>query len=406
MKRYDKITPDGAKDRLFEQCDVRRETLSALSALFAGRAYREVITPGFEFYDVFDSSSHYFPQESVYKLSDLKGRLLVARPDSTVPIARVVATRLRGHSLPIRLYYEQSVYSPVNGSDGRSSEIMQAGVELIGSSGAKSDIEVLTLAAEALERCGLADFRTEIGHIGIYKYLISRLDCDDAQREKIRSCIESKNYAALGDLLGGFDSPAARALGQLPRLFGGEEVFGEAAELFRGIADEELYGVLEHLRSVYSALKSCGLESKLMVDFGLVNRADYYTGIIFHGYISGAGEPVVSGGRYDGLIRDFGEDMPATGFGINVDLVTSALLQSGLYRVEPERVLVFCEEADVAQAFAYIDALRRSGAVAEFCTFDSLAEAKSYAQSEGISRVCVISRDGVKVTNAGGCADE
>ena len=181
---------------------------------------------------------------------------------------------------------------------------------------------------------------------------------------------------------------------------------GEAAELFRGIADEELYGVLEHLRSVYSALKSCGLESKLMVDFGLVNRADYYTGIIFHGYISGAGEPVVSGGRYDGLIRDFGEDMPATGFGINVDLVTSALLQSGLYRVEPERVLVFCEEADVAQAFAYIDALRRSGAVAEFCTFDTLAEAKSYAQSEGISRVCVISRDGVKVTNAGGCADE
>ncbi len=406
MKRYDKITPDGAKDRLFEQCDVRRELLSALSALFSGRAYREVITPGFEFYDVFDSSSRYFPQESVYKLSDLKGRLLVARPDSTVPIARVVATRLRGHSLPLRLYYEQNVYSLVNGSDARSSEIMQAGVELIGSSGAKADIEVLALAAEALERCGLADFRIELGHIGIYKYLIGRLDCGDEQREDIRSCIESKNYAALGDLLREFDSPAARALGQLPRLFGGEEVFREAEELFRDVAGDELCGVLAYLKAVYSALESCGFGGKLMVDFGLVNRADYYTGIIFHGYVSGAGEPVVSGGRYDGLIREFGEDMPATGFGINVDLVAAALLQSGIYRIKPERTLVFSGETEVARAFEYIDALRRSGVTAEFCTFDTLEEAKGYAAREGISRICVVSGDGVRVINAGGCADE
>ncbi len=406
MKRYDKITPDGAKDRLFEQCDARRETLSALSGLFEGRAYREVITPGFEFYDVFDSSSRYFPQESVYKLSDLKGRLLVARPDSTVPIARVTATRLRGHGLPLRLYYGQNVYSLVNGSDGRSSEIMQAGVELIGSSGARSDIEVLELAAEALERCGLADFRIELGHIGIYKYLIGRLGCGDERRESIRSCIGAKNYAALGDLLREFDSPAARALGQLPRLFGGEEVFGEAEELFRDFADAELYSVLEYLKSVYSVLESCGLGGKLMVDFGLVNRADYYTGIIFHGYVSGAGEPVVSGGRYDGLIRDFGEDLPATGFGINVDLVTAALLQGGIYRSKPERALVFCGENDAAQAFSYIGELRRSGMIAEFCTFDTLAEAKSYARREGISRVCVVSGDGIQVISAGGYADE
>ena len=170
MRRYDKITPDGAKDKLFEQCEVRREVLSALSLLFEGRAYREVITPGFEFYDVFDSSSNnYFPQENMYKLTDLKGRMLVARPDSTVPIARVVATRLRGHSLPIRLYYSQDVYRMVSGSNGRSGEIMQAGVELIGSSSAKSDLEVLSLAAEALKCCRIADFRIEIGHIGRYQ---------------------------------------------------------------------------------------------------------------------------------------------------------------------------------------------------------------------------------------------
>lgn len=406
MRRYDKITPDGAKDRLFEQCEVRREVLSALSVLFEGRAYREVITPGFEFYDVFDSSSNYFPQESMYKLTDLKGRMLVARPDSTVPIARLVATRLRSHSLPIRLYYSQNVYSLVSGSNGRSGEVMQAGVELIGSNSSKSDLEVLALSAEALKRCRISDFRIEIGHIGIYKYLIGRLDCSDAQRENIRSCIESKNYAALGDLLKEFDSPAAKALGQLPRMFGGAEIFEEAAELFRDFADGELDEIISYLEFVYSSLQSCGLDGKLMVDFGLVNQADYYTGIIFHGYIKGAGEPVVSGGRYDGLIKDFGENLPATGFGINVDLITAALLQNGLYNAEKKKVLVFCAENDVSSAFSYIDALSQSGVTAEFCTFDTLEETESYAVSIGADRICVVSADNVKIINVGGNADE
>jgi len=407
MRRYDKITPDGAKDKLFEQCEVRREVLSALSLLFEGRAYREVITPGFEFYDVFDSSSNnYFPQENMYKLTDLKGRMLVARPDSTVPIARVVATRLRGHSLPIRLYYSQDVYRMVSGSNGRSGEIMQAGVELIGSSSAKSDLEVLSLAAEALKCCRIADFRVEIGHIGIYKYLINSLNCSDEQREAIRSCIESKNYAALGDLLKEFDSPAAKALGQLPRMFGGAEVFEEAAELFRDFEDGELDEILKYLEFVYSSLQRCGLESKLMVDFGLVNQADYYTGIIFHGYIKGAGEPVVSGGRYDGLIKDFGENLPATGFGINVDLITAALLQSGLYNAEKKKVLVFCEAEAVSSAFSYINALSQSGVAAEFCTFDTLEETESYAVSVGADKICVVTADDVRMITVGGKADE
>ena len=406
MRRYDRITPDGAKDRLFEQCDVRREVLSALSALFSARSYREAITPGFEFYDVFDSSSSSLPQDGMFKLTDLKGRLLVARPDSTVPIARLVATRLRGHSLPIRLYYSQNVYRMVSGSNGQSGEIMQAGVELIGSSTAKSDIEVLTLAAEALKRCGLSDFRIELGHIGIYKYLINRIGCGDEQREDIRSCIESKNYAALGDLLSGFDSPAARALGQLPRLFGGEEVFEKASVLFRDFADEELERVLGYLKSVYRTLQRCGLDGKLMVDFGLVNQADYYTGIIFHGYISEAGEPVASGGRYDGLIKDFGESLPATGFAVNVDLVSAALLQSGGVREQPERVLVFCREDETAEALGCIGELEKSGVTAEFCTLESLDEAVSYAKKTGIKRICVVERGCVRTIDAGGDADE
>ena len=93
MRNYDLITPEGTKDLLFGECIIRRDIENTLLDLFKSRGYCEMITPGLEFFDVFNLNSQYFPQENLYKLTDSKGRLLVMRPDSTMPIARVVATR-------------------------------------------------------------------------------------------------------------------------------------------------------------------------------------------------------------------------------------------------------------------------------------------------------------------------
>ncbi|MDE5937214.1 MAG: ATP phosphoribosyltransferase regulatory subunit, partial [Ruminococcus sp.] len=95
MKNYDLITPEGTKDLLFGECIIRQNIENTLLNLFRSRGYSEMITPGLEFFDVFNLKSRYFPQETLYKMTDSKGRLLVMRPDSTMPIARVVATRLR-----------------------------------------------------------------------------------------------------------------------------------------------------------------------------------------------------------------------------------------------------------------------------------------------------------------------
>ena len=110
MRKYDLITPEGTKDFLFEECYVRREIEQNLHDLFHSKGYSELTTPGLEFFDVFQSESGHYPQERLYKLTDSKGRLLVLRPESTMPIARVTATRLRDASLPLRLCYTQSVY--------------------------------------------------------------------------------------------------------------------------------------------------------------------------------------------------------------------------------------------------------------------------------------------------------
>ena len=328
MKKYDRITPEGTKDLLFQECAAQRKIIETLRETFEGKDYQEVITPGIEFYDVFSSNSMYFPQESMYKLIDNKGRLLAMRPDSTIPIARLTATKLKGHALPIRLYYAQRIYRQQRSLAGKSSEIMQMGIELVGLSSFESDIEILATGMEAMNSCCVDDFRVEMGHIGIYKLLMDDLKATSEQKETIHSLIASKNYAGLSDILESFpESRTTEILKELPKLFGGREALDKARKLFDGY-DEKLLEMLSYLERIFQGLVDLRLD-KVMIDFGLVHQAEYYSSLIFRGYISSAGEPVLSGGRYDELFKDFGESLPAIGFGINVDQLASRLLKEG-----------------------------------------------------------------------------
>ena len=179
MKKTMKITPEGTRDLLFEECMARREAEGKLSDLFVCRGYSEVMTPGIEFYDVFDAMPMAIPADGMYKLTDDKGRLLVMRPDNTMPIARLTATRLQNAVLPVRLYYAQDVYHLNHGLTGRNDQQFQAGVELIGAAGMRADLEMLSLAAEAIRLFADGEdtsFRIEIGHIGFFNALIAALE--------------------------------------------------------------------------------------------------------------------------------------------------------------------------------------------------------------------------------------
>ena len=170
MKNYAKITPEGTKDLLFEECLANRTVSAMLGSVFADRGFHEVLTPGLEFYDLFAEEISGIPMEYMFKMSDSKGRLMVMRPDSTLPIARMASTRLQNAEKPLRFYYNQRVYRYNPGLTGRSNEVMQAGIELIGAKGMRADLEVITTAIDALAKC-VPDFRIEIGHAGFFRAL-------------------------------------------------------------------------------------------------------------------------------------------------------------------------------------------------------------------------------------------
>ncbi|MDR1815204.1 MAG: ATP phosphoribosyltransferase regulatory subunit [Clostridiales Family XIII bacterium] len=323
------LTPGGTGDRLFAACEAEKGILRRLSDVFEESGYRQVRTPGLEFLSVFSSAASYFPPEEMFKMSDAGGRLIAVRPDNTIPIARLTATRLRGAELPLRIYYTQSVFRRQPENRGRDSEVLQAGVEFIGEAGFAADVDMIALAVRSLSETYAGRFRIEIGHVGLYKYLIERLGASEDDLGRIHRYVVSKNYASLGEVLDGYDgSDAAALLRKLPGLFGGAEVLDEAAAAFAD-AGADVRGMLDYLKQVVDALAARGLAGAVMIDLGLVNQAEYYSSLVFRGYGESAGEPLLSGGRYDGLFADFGEDLPATGFGVNVDLLTEAALGGG-----------------------------------------------------------------------------
>ena len=388
MKKYIKVTPEGTKDFLFAECSAMDDICGKIEEVFVTRGYKRVITPGIEFYDVFSVPCSGISQELMFKTVDNKGRLMVVRPDSTLPIARMVSSRLKNSIMPVRLYYKQAVYRNNPTLTGRRNEFLQMGVELVGVKGKRADLEILTTAVNSISSVA-DDFRIELGHADVFDALSDELNIDDDFKEKIRVTIEGKNYSALNNLLDKLEpSNVVSAIRSLPSLFGGEEVFEKALEICKGT---KAVDALEYLRQIYTDPAPLGLGEKLIIDLGLVQRNDYYTGIVFSGYINGIGDAVISGGRYDELLSEFDAPMGAAGFAIDTDAITIKHLSDGevSYADNPD-ILVFANDGHEIEAINKVAELNNSGKKAQFSVLPTLEETKEFATSRGIDEVMVV----------------
>lgn len=391
MKRNDLLTPEGTRDLLFEECAAKRCLEEKITGIFEHYGYSEVITPGIEFYDVFNGKTRHFPPETMYKLVDGKNRLMVLRPDTTMPIARLCSTRLRGEELPLKLFYNQSIFMVNPKDSGRDDEFEQSGIEIIGGENENSDYEALFLAAKALKECD-ESYRLEIGDSGIFGELLSQYGNSDEQlSENLRINIENKNYPAIDAILANSNESAAEIIKMLPRLFGGLEVFEKARKYLRG---EALENKLARLERLCRDLAEIVPEEKIRVDLGLVNKKNYYTGIIFKGYVEGYGQPVLSGGRYDKLIGEFGgTDAKAVGFAVNIEAAAKVYLKNkGKSLAKAADVLVFSKNK--IAALRHCEKLISEGFTVRNFNGECPECAEKFAKSHKIHRLEIIDESG------------
>jgi ATP phosphoribosyltransferase regulatory subunit len=386
------ITPEGTRDYLFEEAAARNQVAHKVQSVFQSRGFVEVQTPGVEFLDVFTGAGAGMPVEYMYKLVDAKGRLMAVRPDSTMPIARLCATRLQAESLPLRLYYRQSIFLAEPVMRGRSDQVLQMGVEYVGASGFAADLDILVTAIDTMGKLGVGRF--EIGHIGIFNALMEGMQLNEAQREQVRSLIESKNYPALNDLLDRFGQNAySDAMKQLPRLFGDEKVFAKARALFD---DQVTVSELDYLEKLYQTLRKILPDADIKLDLGLVNRNDYYTGIVFRGYLEGIGREVLTGGRYDNLLESFGRTAPAVGFAVNVDAAAQYLCRHTQVEVKKPQLLIHGTEDFAVETFRLQREMIAQGVLCEVSAFETAGEALAYAKANHIPKILYVDAAGCR----------
>lgn len=378
MTNKNKNIPAGTRDMLFEEAAIYRELIDSLTELYKANGFYEIVTPGIEYYDVFKTCSA-LAEEQIYKLSDTDGSLIALRADNTTPIARVAATRLNENDV-YKLFYHQRVYRQSTGHTGKRSEMFQSGIEMMGASGIQSDLMCMIYALKTLELFG-ADSKLEIGHVGYYNALISELELDEEQSGRLRRLVEAKDANKI---------TANSKIREIPFLFGGNEVFERAAELAGENA--EALSALAYLKQLYDALCLAGYGDRIMIDLGIVHTLDYYTGAVFRGYMSGAGECVLVGGRYDSLIARFEREIPATGFGVNVSVAADALLKKrgASKKIGEITELVTFETSGFAAALAYCEGHSER----ELSPLGDNGDNMRYARTHGIKTVTHFNGDG------------
>ena len=130
-----------------------------------------------------------------------------------------------------------------------------------------------------------------------------------------------------------------------------------------------LYDALEYLDKLYQVLKVYGVEEYILFETGSISEFDYYTGIIFAGYTYGNGEPIVTGGRYNNLLANFGKDRPAIGFGIFIDQLQMALNKQNILVTSKKNKIIMCyEPKNRDKAIVKANNLREQGNIVELVT--------------------------------------
>lgn len=325
MPDYRYQVPEGVRDILTDECTLKRKVEGQIRKVFRSYGFCEVSTPTFEYMDVFTSREVAVEQQDMFKLIDTSGRVLVMRPDVTVPIARMVATEMGDVTRPVKLFYISDVYRINRMQSSNQREFTQGGVEFIGAKNVEADGEVIASAIQALLDTGLDNFRIDIGQVAFFRSIIDEIDIPDRDKDMLTMYIHHKNLVAVEEFLDrtGVNGRYKELLLSIPVLYGNvDEILKRAMDF---LLNERAAGALKDIHHVYDYVREYGFEKYLSVDLGMVSEFNYYTGITFKGFTRDLGYIICSGGRYDNLYAEFGQPCPATGFAINIDRVVEAI---------------------------------------------------------------------------------
>ncbi|HTL88720.1 MAG TPA: ATP phosphoribosyltransferase regulatory subunit [Leptolyngbya sp.] len=382
--------PAGARDLLPLDVAQKRWIEDRLQQVFHRWGYHRIITSTLERLDTLMAGGA-IERSTVIQLHQLEEDPLGLRPELTASIARTVATRLSNSTFPQRLYYNANVFRRAQeGSHTHQQEFYQAGVELLGGGGLRSDAEILLLLMDCLKNLDLSG-QLILGEAELTRSLLSVFP--DAIRAKVRRAIAHLDRLAL-EALPLSDQLRDRALLLL-------DLRGKPADVLQRVSHLELNEaertIVSNLKSLIELLQS-SVDVPIVLDLSLIRTFDYYTGIVFE-VATQSGQVVLGqGGRYDRLLGQFhpqGESIPGIGFSLQLENLHQLLLTTGQLpkQTRSSDWLVVSEVPQLA--FAHAQKLRESGDQVEVdLSCGTQDQIRSYAQQRRISQIAWVGVDG------------
>ncbi|MBC7266007.1 MAG: ATP phosphoribosyltransferase regulatory subunit [Coriobacteriia bacterium] len=352
-------TPRGFRDVLLDEAAEREAVAASLVAVFDSWGYSPVETPVVESHEVMAAAGPDGGEAAPFRLLDSDGELLVLRPDMTLPIARVAATRLADDAGPLRVRYLAPVFREHASFRGQARQFTQAGVEIIGATGPAADAEIVALAAEALRAVGLTEFTIAIGSVEVLHAFVDAAGMPQRWGTAVLRAAHARNLPEVRRLAAepGVPEEVADALARVLRTRGGADAIDACRAVLSACGRP---GAADGLAETFSILEGIGCSDVVVVDFGTVRSFGYYTGMVMQVYAPGLGLPVGGGGRYDRLLAAYDRPMPAAGFAIGLERLMIALAEAGA-TPRAKRIDAIVGGLDPAACFAGAASLRQAG---------------------------------------------
>ncbi len=383
-------TPEGVRDIYGNECEKKLVIEESINRTFNRYGYRRIQTPTFEFFDIFNKERGSVPSKNLYKFFDREGNTLVLRPDMTPSIARAVSKYYTDVSVPVKLCYSGSTF--VNNSElqGKLKEQTQMGCELIGDDSVDADAEIISLVIESMINVGLKEFQVEIGHAGFLRSILDESGLSDEDEEELKNLIEQKNNFGVSEMLynKNISDEAKNVLFALPEMFGSAKILKKAKDL---TGNKNAIEAIERLEKLYELLAVHGFAEYVSFDLGMLSNYKYYTGVIFKTYTYGTGDMIVTGGRYNELLEQFGKKASAIGFGIYLDRLLVAMARQNVeIETRQKNMLVVYSDAFREETVGLAGKLRNEGWDVNLVLKNeaiALEEYEQFAKNSGITEI-------------------
>jgi histidyl-tRNA synthetase len=293
----------GARDFYPEDKRIQKWMFAKIRDVVESFGYQEYDAPILESFDIYAAKTgEEIVNQQLYSFEDRGGRKVAIRPEMTPTVSRMVAARRQELAYPLRWYSVPNLWRYERPQRGRLREHWQLNVDVFGIDGLEADAEIIQVADSIIKAFGAKtdSYQIRVNSLKGAAEVYERLKLDTTSQQAVSRLMDKRSKMSESQ----FNAQLTETVG--PKM---------AEELLAYWKKEE---PPQNVSALLTLLKKSGVNSAVF-DPEIVRGFDYYSDIVFEVFDQSAenNRSMFGGGRYDGLVAEFGvAPVPTVGFGM------------------------------------------------------------------------------------------